>query len=78
MFGRLSRAPLGDSSEGQMERLSWKDVHPGGANGWGKRRDGGHGERLTDRVLREGVGEVAAEGQEGNFQNLRPVSRGEA
>lgn len=70
--------PLGDSSEGQMERLSWKDVQPGGSSGWGKGRDGGPGERLTDTGWREGVGEVVAEGQEGNFQNVRPVSRGEA
>lgn len=48
--GRRSGAPLGDSSEGETERLSWKYVHPGGSKGWGKRKDGGHGERLTDSL----------------------------
>lgn len=38
--GRLSGALLGDSSEGEMERLSWKHVHPGGSNGWGRGRTG--------------------------------------
>lgn len=45
VFGRAgavegsSGASLGGGDAGEMERLAWKYMNPGEANGWGKRKD---------------------------------------
>lgn len=74
-MGDQSCVPLGGAGACKVERLAWKCVNPGGANA-GERRHEGQGESRTDMNLRKQWVKRKQRNKEGNFQKLRPVSKG--